>query len=140
MRILEQALTILGDIGDNKLMLELLDPYIERLVPFVGAGLSANFGYPGWKKLLQGMAGRLNLRQQVDDLLDQNHYEEAAELVQNDRPGVFTDTLCQVFDHKKLPRPLGKGAVRHLPRLAKGPVLTTNFDRVIEAAFEDVGR
>ena len=80
MRILEQALSILGDIGDNTRNLQLLDPYIERLVPFVGAGLSADFGYPGWKKLLQSMAGRPDLGEKVHNLLARNQYEEAAEL------------------------------------------------------------
>jgi hypothetical protein len=33
MRIVDHALSILGEIGNNAQNLRLLDPYIERLVP-----------------------------------------------------------------------------------------------------------
>jgi len=41
---------------------------------------------------------------------------------------------------KKLRRPINAGAVHQVARIARGLVLTTNFDRVLEAAFEDASR
>ena len=48
--------------------------------------------------------------------------------------------MKSVFDHSKLTTPIVDGAVRHLPSIARGPVLTTNFDRVVELAFRDAGK
>src|SRR5205085_9726816 len=50
------------------------------------------------------------------------------------------DTLKRVFDHSRIPRPIAQCAVRYLPFIARGPVLTTNFDRVLEASFGDAQR
>jgi hypothetical protein len=75
----------------------------------------------------------------VDRLLSNNRFEEAAEAVNRELPNLFDDTLRSTFDIAKLQRPVARGAVRHIPNIAKGPILTTNFDRVIEAAFEDAG-
>src|SRR5205823_811964 len=49
-------------------------------------------------------------------------------------------TLRRIFDQNAIPRPLSKGAARHLARIARGLVFTTNFDRVLEVPFEDAGR
>jgi hypothetical protein len=46
MGLVEDALEILGEIGSNRQNLELLRKAIDQLVPFVGAGMSADFGYP----------------------------------------------------------------------------------------------
>ena len=143
MAFVDDALTILGNIGTNEQNLRLLFSYRDKLVPFIGAGLSTTFGYPGWNKLIQGLAVHTDqprLIRKVNDLLANNKFEEAAEAVTLDLPNLFDDTLRSMFDHEKLKRPLDHGAVRHIPYIAGGPVLTTNFDRVLEAAFEDAGR
>jgi len=134
---IDAALKILGDVPPNRQNLELLDQYRGKLVPFVGAGLSAVFGYPQWKPFLEIAADRLGLHAEVDGLLENDDLEGAAEVLAHD-PG-FDDTLRMVFDPGKLPSPLRKGAVRHLPAIAQECVLTTNFDRVLEKAFEPSG-
>jgi predicted ATPase/predicted negative regulator of RcsB-dependent stress response len=140
MTFTDRALSILGRIGANEHNIALLEPHINKLVPFVGAGLSADFGYPQWKPLLQSMADPFpDLKAPTAELLALNRYEEAAELVFGHLPNFFNDTLTRVFDHTKLMTPLNRGAVRQLPRFARGPVVTTNFDRVIETAFESAG-
>ncbi|MGH9433377.1 MAG: SUMF1/EgtB/PvdO family nonheme iron enzyme, partial [Terriglobia bacterium] len=139
MAIPDDGPKILGETGANAQNLELLLKYLDRLVPFVGAGLSFDFGYPSWSKLLQDLADQAGVRPKVDALLANNQFEEAAQVL-----AAFTnlldDAVRQTFDEQRLPRPLGRGAVRHLTSIAQGPVLTTNFDRVLEAAFEDAGR
>jgi NB-ARC domain/TIR domain/SIR2-like domain len=135
----EKALEILGDIGTNSSNLALLEECLRRLVPFVGAGLSVDFGYPTWGQFLQETAVKFGVGTRIASLLANYKYEEAAEELAQ-RPQAFDDDLRLRFDRRELPRPLSKGAVRHLPRIAHGPVLTTNFDRVLELAFADVGR
>jgi HAD superfamily phosphoserine phosphatase-like hydrolase len=142
MDFVEDALKILGNIGTNEQNLRLLFSCRDKLVPFVGAGLSTDFGYPGWNKLIQGLAAQTSqsrLIRKVNDLLDNNKFEEAAEEVSRNLPNLFDDTLRSAFDHEKLVRPLRHSAVCHIPYIADGPVLTTNFDRVLEAAFQDAG-
>jgi HAD superfamily phosphoserine phosphatase-like hydrolase len=111
----------------------------DKLVPFVGAGLSSEFGYPTWNKLLERLASQAGLDKEVRQMLADNKFEEAAELISEALPNVFDDTLRSTFNHNELKRPIKSGAVRYLPMIARGPVITTNFDRVIETAFADYG-
>jgi hypothetical protein len=71
--------------------------------------------------------------------LAKRQFEEAAEILEKDYRNRFDDFLRDKFGDKSLVRPVRKGAVHHLPRIARGPVLTTNFDHVLEAAFEAAG-
>jgi hypothetical protein len=137
----DQALEILGDIGNNGTNLRLLESCIGQIVPFVGAGLSADFGYPMWDEFLKEMAIKAGAEPEVSARLAEHKFEEAAETVISSSPAnEFDDNLQDKFDDRRLPRPLRSGAARYLPRIAFGPVLTTNFDRVLETAFEDAGR
>ena len=54
-------------------------------------------------------------------------------------PNQFEDKLRETFDMERLHRPVSNAAVCHLPKIARGLVITTNFDGVLEAAFEDAG-
>jgi HAD superfamily phosphoserine phosphatase-like hydrolase len=143
MDFVDKALDILTGIGTNRQNLRLLLQYQSKLVPFIGAGLSAEFDYPPWNRLVQTLAdqtGNSGLKARVERLLVGNQFEEAAELVSRFLSNAFDDTLRDVFDEHRLPRPLQRGAIRHVPLITDGPVLTTNFDRVIERAFEEAGR
>ena len=136
----EKALEILGDIGTNASNLVLLEECVQRLVPFVGAGLSVDFGYPLWGQFLQTTANEFGIGTVVADLLSKDQYEEVAEALTSNGARRFSDALRLTFNDKRLPQRLGRGAVRHLPRIARGAVITTNFDRVLERAFSEAGR
>jgi hypothetical protein len=69
----------------------------------VGAGLSFDFGYPGWNKLLEDIADQEGRRSQVDRLLARHQFEEAAEDLATALPSVFDDTLRLALDHGQLP-------------------------------------
>jgi hypothetical protein len=56
MTLLEEGLNILGRIGNNTQNLRLLVDCLDNLVPFVGAGLSSDFDYPSWNKLIEDLA------------------------------------------------------------------------------------
>jgi hypothetical protein len=102
MATLHDGLKILGETGANAQNLELLLKYLDRLVPFVGAGLSFDFGYPSWSKLLQDLADQAGLRSQVDAFVANNQFEEAAETL-GAFPNLLDDALRLTFDHHKLP-------------------------------------
>ena len=117
--IKEQARTVLG------------------VTPFVGAGISTAFGLKDWKGLLLGATppGHLSA---VESLLASGDYEGAAEILlkhlgpdgfQNMVAASAGDSNIDAFDFRS-------GVVSLLPLLATGPVVTTNFDRVLERAFE----
>ena len=139
MTFVQKAGRILG-IERNETNLRLLGKSLAQLVPFVGAGLSAEFGYPTWAHFLRKAAEQFGISSEVDALLTEQRFEEAAEAFTVRVPKAFDDFLREQFNVEMLFRPLPKGAVRHLTRIARGIVLTTNFDRVLETAFEDGGR
>ena len=107
------------------------------LVPFLGAGLSTAFGFKDWKNLLLSAAPP-RLAPRIEKQLGKNDYEGAAETLlkelgadgfQNMVAASAGDSNLASFDFRV-------GTVSLLPLLASGPVVTTNFDRVLERAFE----
>jgi hypothetical protein len=107
------------------------------LVPFLGAGLSTAFGFKDWKNLLLHAAPP-RIAPRVQKQLASSDYEGAAETLlrelgadgfQNMVAASAGDSNLESFD-------LRTGTVSLLPLLASGPVITTNFDRVLERAFE----
>ena len=112
----------------------------NRVVPFVGAGLSIDI-YGSWGKALEHiMDGHVFGPDAVDvqDLIGSGHYEEAAGKIRG-LLGVtsFQDQLVAVFgEHLITDEALKKMSVRYLPRLFPDAlVVTTNFDKVLERAF-----
>jgi len=139
MNFIESALAVLGNTGPNAQNLNMLDSCRDKLVPFVGAGLSIPFGYPSWNGVLEQMAVQIGLGDAVKSLISKLQFEEAAELlVTTASLNYLDDSLRRAFDHERVSRPLNdEGAASFLPRIARGPVLTTNFDRVLEMTFQD---
>jgi SIR2-like domain len=110
------------------------------VVPFLGAGISTAFGFKDWKHLLLGAAPP-RLADRISKLLGANNYEGAAETLlkelgadgfQNMVAASAGDSYLESFEFRT-------GTVSLLPLLASGPVITTNFDRVLERAFEGSG-
>jgi len=106
------------------------------IVPFVGAGLSAPFGFPQWGEFLLQLAGEAGKTDAITARLKALEYEEAAgDLMEALGTRRFQDLLAANFGDQRLAgRSIG-GTVAELARLPPGPLITTNFDRVIETAF-----
>jgi actin-like ATPase involved in cell morphogenesis len=103
------------------------------VVPFVGAGLSAACGLPGWTDLLTRLADQAATGVTVRELLARGQYEEAAEVVERATGARrFADLLVAILGAPVRPA----GAVLRVPQLTRGPVITTNFDAVLETVFE----
>ena len=110
------------------------------LIPFVGAGLSRPFGFPEWGAFLREQAGKAGAETLIDQRLAAGEYEEAAEDLQDALGALaFEDAIRRTFGPRDVKGALPGSAMRALPALATGPVLTTNFDHVLETAFKDAG-
>ena len=138
----DDALEALGRGDANAQSLQFLEEKrrIWRLIPFVGAGLCVEFDYPTWSALLAQIAERNGLGPEVEADIRARDFEAAAEQIEERVPGALARELEEAFDPAKIHRPITKGAVHQIARLASSFVLTTNFDVVLEAAFADAGR
>ena len=106
------------------------------LVPFLGAGISIPFGFKNWRDLLLHAAPP-QLEDVIHQRLTEGDYEDAAEqLLQELGPDGFQNMVAASAGDSKLKSlNFHVGTVSLLPLLARGPVVTTNFDRVLEHAF-----
>jgi tetratricopeptide (TPR) repeat protein len=110
------------------------------LIPFVGAGLSRPFEFPEWGAFLRAHADEAGVKDLVDTRLSKGEYEEAAEDLQQALGDLaFEDAIRRAFGPRDITAVLPDSAVAALPALATGPVLTTNFDNVLETAFKEAG-
>lgn len=142
-----ELLSRIGDIGDTGDSLRNLEEQYESasgVVPFVGAGLSKQFGFPLWGEFLRDQArkaGGAEMEKKIQEQLDAGEYEEAAEELLGARgPRAFHDAIESTFGQHNLEGGELGGAVSLLPRIAAGPVITTNFDHVLEKVFEQANK
>jgi hypothetical protein len=129
-------------IADNQPTLDLLVEQIRRrgVIPLVGAGLSRPL-YPEWTTFLLESAANAGVEPALRALIDAGQYEEAADaLLDAVGDTAFQDLMASTFGPEKLRDQPCPGAAAALPALVKGPVITTNFDRVLEKAFSDAGQ
>jgi hypothetical protein len=109
------------------------------VVPFVGAGLSVPFGFPGWPKFLREAATFHGRPKEVLALVERNRLIEAASLLYKPSPDRFQRLVEKWFGAPVAEDQVRKGPVSVLPLICKGPSITTNFDRVLETAFRVAG-
>jgi len=109
------------------------------VVPFVGAGLSIPFGYPGWSPFLLKCADQGGIRSQIQLSLDQGAFEEAAsQLEEKLGRKQFNGLIKKVFGAEPIYRRQSGAPARvlwHIASISKHLVVTTNFDRLLERAF-----
>lgn len=109
------------------------------VIPFIGAGMSKSAGCPEWKEYL------LNLCPEAE--LDQDAMRERLE-DKGDYEGVMDDLVTKLgenrfnqdFERDFNPPGEVSGAVLRLPDLFDSCAITTNFDRVLEKAYEKCGK
>jgi SIR2-like protein/TIR domain-containing protein len=111
------------------------------VIPFVGAGISVPMGLPEWSAFLRTRAAQRGCGQEVEECLKLDRYEEAAgKLLKRATPPGFQSLVEKTFgDDAWRGRPFSE-TLQLLPQLAKGPVVTTNFDRVVESVFTQARR
>ena len=114
----------------------------QQLTPFVGAGLSVFCGYKLWPQILNELASYLTRTEQQEEalqMIQNNQYLEAAQYIQ-DRYRRILHRLPSIIDYEKIktcaPRDKKQSAAWVLPWLFDNrPVMTTNFDSVLETLF-----
>lgn len=110
-----------------------------QVVPFVGAGMSMSSGVPSWGNLLNKLSSASTCDKALfNSLLKEGKYEAAADLLHaNMRSELFDIQLrhsCQIN--------IGQisGAIRYLPLIFTGLLLTTNFDQILEDVYRQDGK
>ena len=130
----------LGNIPGNELSLPMLIEQMQTpvgVVPFIGAGMSAPYGFRQWTLFLGDAAKLAGNTRAIKKRVAEGQYEEAAEdLVLALTPGGFQDLIESYFGDRVLNGTELAGAIAHIPRLSNGPLITTNFDRVLERVFQ----
>jgi hypothetical protein len=128
------------DMEENKVNLPLLVEQFKSgngVIPFVGAGLSIPLGFPGWTKFLLEQGQSAGIKTEIKNRINAGEYEEAAEDLLNELKGrAFQDHLKYAYGDHNLEKKELDGAVSLLPQLVSGPVITTNFDHVLENIFK----
>ena len=105
-----------------------------RMIPFIGAGMSAPSGYPPWTRFLYQLCGESHVpKANLDAMLARGEYEEAAQSLHDDLgAALFNEQLEATFVHEK---PI-LGPVNYLPQLfPESSIITTNFDPVVERVY-----
>ncbi|MCR9117374.1 MAG: SIR2 family protein [bacterium] len=111
----------------------------SEMLPFVGAGMSIETGYPAWTPTLFKLQRMSTIAE--DDLtamLKRGDYEEAAQRLHDDLgAALFNERLEGIFANNLSPT----GVINFLPELfPRGTVLTTNFDRLLEEVFKELSQ
>lgn len=132
----ERALGLIRDGALENTFADLLQAVErDRLVPFVGAGISKCMGMPLWSEALERLLARLPNADQatVQALLNQRDYLQAAQLLAEHDPFQTAAFIRTTYRSQRLRL---AGPVLHLPKFAKGCVVTTNFDDALEKTYE----
>lgn len=130
--------------GENEKTFAKLEAQLKTsmgVVPFVGAGLSIPCGMPGWPDFLRRLASSVGRRAEIDRYLHESAFEEAAQIL-GEALGhrAFADRIEDFFGDPALDKHGLRGAILLVPKLARGMVMTTNFDHALERAFTQHGR
>ena len=130
-----------GEYNCNRAVYDKILEHTERsnLVPVIGAGLSAWVGYPMWDELLHRHGAEFDVAEAVEDHLTAWRYEEAAEVMAKASGDAWFDILRDSFDPRQIAERRGNRPAyqKWLPKLFRGLVLTTNFDRCLEDLYSD---
>lgn len=111
----------------------------NSIIPVFGSGISANL-YPTWRNLLIKIAHKQGIKKEVNNFLNTDELEDAAEYIYNymngNRSSAFYRQLEDIFNPEdfnlaKLPEEL-----KLIPAIFKNSIMTLNFDVVLEKIFE----
>jgi SIR2-like domain/AAA ATPase domain len=112
----------------------------RKVLPFVGAGLSAAYQLKTWKAFLEHYAEEWEIKDTIAELLKKSAYEAAADaLWEAMDEHAFNQAVHSEYGKDKLKNFSQKGVFHFLPKLTTGPILTTNYDRIIEHTYQANG-
>ena len=110
----------------------------NNLIPLFGAGFTGA-AYLGWSSLLQEMSKPFpNCQAKLEKQLNDSQFEEAASTLCAEMGEFeFREELCQTFGPHTVPDAMNKltPARKAIPRIFKGPIMTTNVDLCLEEIY-----
>lgn len=123
-------------VGTNLTRLDNLSKAItsNKVVPFIGAGMSVPSGLKTWVgflHLLKSISTVANF--EIDQLIDSQNYEEAAFKLFDSLTKAQIDEKMELFKVEKGFKP--QGGIAYVPLLFKNCIITTNYDNLLEASF-----
>ena len=110
----------------------------NNLIPLFGAGFTG-YVYPVWPSLLRKIAEPFpNCQTQLESQLNAGQFEEAASTLCEEMDEFeFQEELYQTFGPHTVPDAMEKltPARKAIPRIFKGPIMTTNVDLCLEELY-----
>ena len=110
----------------------------NNLIPLFGAGFTG-YVYPVWPSLLRKIAEPFpNCQTQLESQLNAGQFEEAASTLCEEMDEFeFQEELYQTFGPHTVPDAMEKmtPARKAIPRIFKGPMMTTNVDLCLEELY-----
>jgi hypothetical protein len=105
-----------------------------RVVPFVGAGMSKPLGMPLWAEALRELLGNLPSADsaEIEPLIAKGDFLAAAQAMSHGHDVHLKNFVQTRFRDQGMKL---AGPISLLPRIAKGCVITTNFDDAIEQVY-----
>ena len=104
----------------------------QQVVPFVGSGMSVQSGLPVWSELLRKLRTNTMIEPtELEELLNRSEFEEAADLVVSGMNRNLFDEQLQYNLRIDSPENIA-GAVRLIPAIFSGTIVTTNLDNILE--------
>lgn len=106
----------------------------NEIIPFIGAGMSVPSGMITWQKMLEDLSDRIErprVKEGIKHLIASHKYEDAANEIYNRLGKRLFNELLENRYRVLNPEDI-KGAVKIVPDLFNGMIITTNFDNVLE--------
>jgi hypothetical protein len=136
----KRAAEIISKHSNRNRFAELLEAISnEKVIPFVGSGMSEPTGFPVWREFLFALCARSSLtRERLDCLLDAGEFElGASEIYSQMNHRLFDERIENTF--KVVSEDEINGSVRYLPKIFKKDVITLNYDSILETIYASSG-
>lgn len=110
--------------------------------PFVGAGMSVDFGLPTWVEFIKELAvqqqnwdivKRLDEKEDKEDKENFNLEDAASRVYRN--PFAFADYAKKRFNIDITDNQIDNSSVKILPKLFQDTIITTNYDNVLSQVY-----
>ena len=115
-----------------------------RFLPFIGAGMSVNFGYPTWPVFLQSVIEKyasLSEQARLCEMLAKQAFLQLAEALDKDLQNGIEETVRQYFLPSKMKEvEPAQNYVRLLQSMGIRSYVTTNYDTVLERHDLEAGK
>ena len=109
----------------------------NHVTPVIGSGLSLWAGYPSWGSFIREKAKGTKVEAKVLTLMYSNQFEKAMqELSDYYKPNRFLRVLENEFSTDKIDESMRPAYQKLLPKLFKGPFVTTNYDVCLERLLD----